>query len=104
MPLSLIQGETAPIQYQLLADGVAADLTGATVAISITDRRGIEASSTGTVSVVDSTDGQVTFTPATTGDFTRARSPYSVRFTVETPSGTVYFPNAATPEYWIVSV
>jgi hypothetical protein len=104
MALSIVQGETNPIPYQLLVDSDPADLTGATVSIIITDRRGNETTSTGEVTIVDTTDGKVNFTPGSTGDFTRAKSPYSVRWKIEAPSGISYFPNSATPEYWVVSL
>jgi hypothetical protein len=105
MALSIVEGWTYPIEYGLLAAGAATNLTGCTVECVIRDRRGRTSTSTGPTDIYDSTGGLVRFTPASSEDFKRSLSPYSVRWKVIDPTGAVsYFPNSVEPEHWTVSI
>ena len=104
MSLSLIEGWTYPIEYELLAAGTAADLSGCSVEMVLRDRRWRGSTTTGEVDIYDTTGGKVRFLPGTTGDLVRSKSPYSVRFKITDGTGNIsYFPNSVKPEYWTVS-
>ena len=101
MALNIVQGQTAPIVYQLLADGVAYSLTGCTVEMDATKQTGAAVAGTGTLAVTDAADGEVTFSPAA-ADFDDADSRYLVRFKVTRADSKIeYFPSGSR-EVWTV--
>jgi hypothetical protein len=99
------QGETRPVPATLYdGDGsarTAADLTGLTLGILVTDRGGSSVPVTGKATVLNASDGSVQFAPDVT-DFKAAGSPYQVTWTVTDGNGDVaWYPNKE-PERWIV--
>lgn len=103
MAITIKEGETYPIDYYLYEDGVVADLTACTVSLELRDRYGRDATSTGEVTVIDSTAGQVRFAITSTADFVCDLSPYHARFrVVDTLGRIVFFPDEAQPLKWVV--
>lgn len=101
MALDIVQGQTAPIYYQLLADGVAYPLTGCTVTVVALLASGTTVTWTGVLTVTSETLGKVKFVPAST-DFSADHSKYLVRFrVVRADAGIEYFPNGSA-EVWTV--
>lgn len=97
----LVEGWTGDVDYALKADGVAFDLTGATVEMKAFDKANVALAFAGTTSVTDAPGGNVRFSPASS-DLTAVQSPLSVRFKVTLAGGKiVFFPNGG-PELWIV--
>ena len=90
----VVEGWTGALPFQLLADGSPVDLTGLTVSLWMKDCDGTQIhSSTANVTVTDSTDGDVSFSPSSS-QFVAAKSPYKLRFkVVDALSKVVYFPN-----------
>lgn len=101
MPISLVEGWTGPLVYVLKVDDVAQNLTSMTVTMVARDAHGTLLSLSGSLSVTDAANGEVTFTPAA-GDVKLRLSPYLVRFrVVDASSRVVYFPNAEA-EQWVI--
>ena len=101
MALNIVAGQTAPIVYQLFADGVAYPLTGCTVEIDALKQTGATAGWDGTLAVTDSANGEVTYSPAA-DDFVADASKYLVRFKVTRADGKIeYFPTGSR-EVWTV--
>ena len=97
-----VEGWTGVIEYQLLADDVAVNLTGFTVGIQTFGADQGPLSLGGTVVVTSSTGGKVEYRPATTCELKSVYSPIQVRFKVtDGASKITYYPNAA-PELWTV--
>lgn len=101
-----VEGGTEPIDYQLFADGAVFPLTGCTVALAIYDRYDVAATVTGTLSVLDSAQGKVRFSPAA-NDLLHSKAPYSVRYLVTNAAGKILpFPRdqaaGGAPEIWRV--
>lgn len=98
MAFDLVEGWTAPVDYQLLAAGVAISFSGMTstqIAMELLDRNDVASTSTGPLSILDSTGGTVRFLPTSTMDFQERLSPYYLRFLVIDGTGRItYFPNA----------
>ena len=103
MPLEITEGWTAPIDYQLLDDGVAVDHTGFTVALILKDAFGGAPSttSTGEVAYLTSTDAKVRYQPSS-GDLRASRSPYTARFKVTDGAGKIAFYPQGAAERWDV--
>ena len=103
MPQDFVEGWTEPINYQLLADGVAQNLTGMTVALVGYQNAGKLFPFGGSVSVTDAVNGKVVFTPAA-ADLVAKGSPYNIRWKVTDSLGKIaYFPNQS-PEVWVVQL
>lgn len=101
MALNIVQGQTAPIAYQLLADGEAYDLTGCTVQIEALKPSGHDPEWSGTLAVTSAAEGEVTFSPAS-GDFDATPGKYLIRFKVTRADTKVeYFPSG-NREVWTV--
>lgn len=97
----IVEGWTGQLDLQLLADAVAADLTGMTVTLVIKDKGGNSVTPGGTVTVVDAANGKVRYSPVS-NDFFVAKSPYSVRWKVVDGSNkTVFFPSGKADQ-WVV--
>ena len=92
--IDVIEGWTGPLEFILLADGSAVDLTGITSAVTEAKRlNGTAITLTGTTAVSDAANGKVKFSPAA-ADLKEADSPASVRFKVTDGSSKItYFPS-----------
>ncbi len=98
--IEIVEGWTAPIDYQLLDGAAPVDLTGATVVLSVLDRTGSPMSVSGSLSIVDAVQGKVRFTPSA-GAITAVNSPWQVRFKVTLGNAVSYYPGGI-PEIWII--
>lgn len=85
----MVQGSTSPLDYQLLDDGAARNLTGETVAYVLKDKDGATVSSPAS-SVPSASTGKVRLTPAA-ASFTAALSPYTLHWKVTAAGGEIYF-------------
>lgn len=96
-------GTTEAQTFQALADDAAADFTGATLALEVTDRADQAVVVTGTVAWVDASVGTWSYTPD--GQLTAANSPYAVRLKITDGTGAIIkAPNGADPDtWWIVT-
>lgn len=99
MPDTWVEGETATRVYTLLNNGVAHDLTGATVTLEARDKNGTDVAIAGTVAIASAAAGTVTYSPHSS-DLTVARSPLRVHFKVTLAGKDAYFP--AEPDSWRV--
>lgn len=101
MSIFVVQGQTAPIDYQILADGSVYSLVGSTVTIDALKQNGSATTWTGSVSVTDAAQGKVRFSPEA-ADLVEADHVYHVRFRVVRSDGKVeYFPTGER-ELWVV--
>lgn len=102
MAISLVEGQTAPVDYQLLADGEAYNLGGCTVSLSAFLLGGTAKTFTGTVSTLDSATGKVRFLPDAT-DLLAAETGMRIRFKVVRADTKVeYFPSGMA-EVWYIN-
>lgn len=102
MALSIVAGTTAPIDYQLFADGVGYNLSGCTVALVGRTIQGASITFTGSVAVTDQGTGKVRFSPSAADLSTAGK--YLVRFAVTRGDAKIeYFPSSESPEQWTVS-
>lgn len=90
--IGIVEGWTGAIDFRLLADGTAQNLTGMTVAAVAYDRSRNTVTLTGDCTVQSSTGGLVRLTPDS-GDFLESGSPYDLRFKVTDGGLDVFFPN-----------
>ena len=106
MSISLVEGWTEPIGYQLSSINVSGtttpqNLVGLTVSLVAYGSSGVLLPLSGTVAVTTPETGMVTFSPAP-GDLLNVNSPMAVRWRVADGAGKVaYFPSGA-PERWII--
>jgi hypothetical protein len=92
----IVEGWLGPIDFQLLANGVAQNLTGLTVTGKAFNRINAMSDLDGDISIVSASSGYVRLTPDAI-DFNAANSPYELRFWVANDTsgaGVVMFPNA----------
>jgi len=86
---NIVLGQTAPIDHQLLFNGVAVDLTGRTVEVVL--RRGSTTADTaGDVSIIDNPTGKVRFTPDATDLLVGV---YMARWKVTSGAEIAFFPD-----------
>ena len=92
--IDVIEGWTGPLEFILLADGSAVDLTGITsVAAEAKRLDGTTITLGGTTQVSDATSGKVKYNPIA-GDLKEVDSPALVRFKVTDGSSKItYFPS-----------
>ena len=101
MAYFVVEGETAPIDCQLVGDLVPYSLVGCTVAITALKMNGTVKTLVGTVSVTDAAAGKVRFSPDA-ADFVAADNIYRIRFMVTTAGGKIEpFPRGER-ENWVV--
>jgi hypothetical protein len=99
--LELVGGWTGYIDEQLLADGVAVDLTGCTVALLLRKKDGSTLTLQGLTSVTNAAQGRVRFAPHA-DDLDATESPYVCRWKVTDGTGkVVYFPGGRA-DVWTV--
>lgn len=93
MEIQITGGWTGDVLMQLLADGVAVNLTGTTVALVLRDRDGTLVDTSGDLTVTDPATGKVTWNPDA-ADLAVAKTPHRLRFKVtDAGSKIVYFPS-----------
>jgi hypothetical protein len=102
--IKVVEGWTAALDFQLMADGVAQNLTGMTVTLELRDRAGLVINTTGNVSVVDAPTGKVRYS-ADSGDLVAANGPYRARWkVVDGASKVSYFPSGEHDVWKIFTV
>ncbi len=100
MAEDLTEGWTGPLDFILLIDGVAANLTGATVELVLYDSLGTLVTTSGDVTVVTAATGHVRYTPDST-DLSSSLSPYKAKFKVTLSGEVTFFPKGAA-DVWTV--
>jgi len=101
MNISVVEGWTGDLNFQLLADGAAYNLTGTTVTLVLLDSNGATIDTTGDLSVTDAVLGKVRYSPDA-GDFRASVSSYSARVKVALGSQVIFFPSGA-PGIWTIN-
>lgn len=99
----LVSGWTGPLEFTLLQDGAARDLTGADVTLRLFDNRQRLVAFAGDFDVTIAVSGRVSFDPAAS-DLVHVLSPYTARVRVAKNSGAdvTYHPQAAA-DIWTVN-
>jgi len=93
MPESVVEGQTAPLDWLLKANGSPQNLTDMTVTAVLKTAAGKIVATSDDVNVIGTTGGLVRLSPDAV-DFRSYRSPYTLRFRVEDVDGKVaYFPS-----------
>jgi hypothetical protein len=109
--LDIVEGRTAPLDFQLLqvtatSTGAPTDVTGFTISMILRDKSGALISTTSTadpeVQIVTATSGRVRYNPSTTNDLLASRSPYRARFKAVDGAGKVQHWPSAAPDTWTV--
>ena len=94
LKVEFVEGWTGPLDFELLNDGVAQDLTAMTVTGQARNRLNTTVDLTADVAVLTATAGTVRLTPDA-ADFDSTESPYELRFkVVDGASAVVFFPSA----------
>lgn len=101
MALFVVEGQTAPVDYQLFADGAAYNLTGCTVSLVAYKIGGTTKTFVGTAAVLSAAQGTVRFSPDV-ADLLAIDQGYYVRFRVVRADGKVEFFPTGVPESWVV--
>ncbi len=97
----VVQGQTDPINQQLLDNGVPIDLTGITVDLELFDNTDTPVNMTGSsVTVVDAVLGKVRFTAATT-TYDASKGPYKARWKLTSGSQVAFVPSDVA-DNWLV--
>lgn len=91
--VGIVEGWSAPLDFQLLNDGSPQNLTNMTLTGVAYNRIGVAVDLTGDVTVLSATAGTVRLIPDT-GDFAKDASPYDLRFKiVDSSTQSAYFPS-----------
>ncbi len=101
MPLTLVEGWTAPIDMILKSAGVETDLAGAAVELRLYDKRHDEILEAGMTDITIAASGQIQFVPSG-ADFVQADSPYYVRVGVVDALGQQSYHPSDDPDVWTV--
>jgi BppU N-terminal domain len=98
----VVEGQTEPIDVQLLADSQPVDLTGATATLVLRDKDGTAAdTSGGTATILDAATGRVRYSPPP-ALFAATRSPYVARWRVVDAAARVSFWPIRDADQWFV--
>jgi len=98
--LTVVEGTTAGLQFQLLSAGVPINLTGATVTLNLTGNDGVDVNNPA-VAIIDTVNGKVTYTPLS-GDLSSMKSPYAARFKIIGSGGQTQFCPSGYRDEWNV--
>lgn len=91
--VEFVEGWTGPLDFQLLNDGSAQDLTAMTVTGQARNRLNAAVDLSSDVTVISATAGTVRLTPDAI-DFESESSPYELRFkVVDAATAVVFFPS-----------
>lgn len=101
MRLNVVEGWTGDLDFQLLADGNAQNISGNSIALIVQDHSGASVTFAGNISVPDATTGKVRFSPQP-ADLLAAKSPYNVRWKVTDGAGKVVFFPSGKDDFWTV--
>lgn len=101
MSLFLVEGQTAPVDYKLLADGAAYDLTGCTVTTVARTSAGAVKTLAGSTAVLVAASGTVRFSPDA-ADLVASDFMLRVRFKVTRADSKIEFFPTGEPESWVV--
>lgn len=99
--VELVSGWTGPLDFRLLADGAAINLTGMTVELILTAQDGTSIPTTGDTSVTDAVAGKVRYSPDST-DLVVASSPIQMRWKVTDGGGSVVYHPSGRPAVIVV--
>lgn len=99
--VELVTGWTGPLDFRLLADGAAYNLTGMTVELILTAQDGTSISTSGDTSVTDAATGTVRYLPDST-DLVTSNSPISMRWKVTDGGGLIVFHPSGRPSTILV--
>lgn len=102
MAITITEGETSSLRFQLLEDGVPIDLSTFSVALLLTDRFGTTVSTSGMVTLPDAANGYVDLTPDNADLFDVALSPYAARWQLTDGNGGVSYVPRGLREQWTV--
>lgn len=100
MTYDIVAGTTTPLQFQLIEAGASIDLTVITVTLLLNDRLGNTVFNPGTVSIVDSANGKIKFTPSNASVFNPAFGPYYARWVLTDGSGLVGYVPTTVRDVW----
>lgn len=103
MAIVVTAGQTTPLRFQLLEDGIPIDLSGMTVTMLLEDRLGNVVSTAGMVTVVSASTGQVDLTPSTITLFSVTNGPYHARFKLVNSGGGISFVPNGLRDRWTVT-
>lgn len=93
LKVEIVEGWTGPLDFQLLNDGAAQDLTSMTVTGQARNRLNTLVDLSSDVTVISATAGTVRLTPDAV-DFESESSPYELRFkVVDVTTAVVFFPS-----------
>lgn len=93
LKVGIVNGWSAPLDFQLLSDGAPFNLTSLTVTATARNRYAQDVTLTGNLSVIDATDGELRLIPDAT-DFLATDSPYELRFKVrDSSTQDAFWPN-----------
>ncbi len=92
MVLSIVNGWTGDLDFQLKSNNVAVDLSGVTITVVIYDNNGVTITPGGTVTIFDAVNGKVRYIPVV-ADFNLVGSPYSLRFKAVSAGKVNFFPS-----------
>lgn len=101
MSLFVVEGQTAPVDYRLLADGVAYDLSGCTVATVARTNAGAAKVLAGSTSILVPASGTVRFSPDAL-DFVASDFILRIRFRVTRADSKIEFFPTGEPETWVI--
>jgi hypothetical protein len=96
----IVAGTTNVLQFQLIENGQAIDITGITVTLLLEDRTGTAVPSPGTVTTIDALNGKVQLTPTNAAVFTASAGPYYARWVLTTMTGLVSFVPSSQRDVW----
>lgn len=96
----IVEGTTAPIDFQLLESGAPIDLTFITPSLLLEDCTGTVVTSPGVVSVQDATLGKVRLVPTDTTVFDGTKGPYSARWKLIDGTGKISFVPTSIRDIW----
>jgi len=97
----IVEGQTAPVDYRLLADNSAYNLTGCTVSLTAFTFSGAAKTFAGVVSVPNAANGEVRFSPDA-ADFLSSDRQYRIRFRVVRADAKIEFFPTGEAEVWVV--
>ena len=100
MPMTVVEGWTADLDFVLAQNGVPTNLTGATVELLLYDRGGVEITESGGLAVQDADNGVVRYSPDA-GDLLVANSPLYARVKVTNGGKDSFYPSANS-DVWTV--
>lgn len=103
MKYDIVEGTSSNLQFQLLENGVAINLTGITVTLLLEDRVGTTVTSPGTVTTVDATTGKVQLAPTGTSVFVASSGPYYARWKLTDGSGKVAYVPTSNRDIWNIT-